>query len=253
MDMGFVLKIFALKNCNMQINICESYESLSLKAKNIIVSELSRHKDLMLCAATGSSPTKMYELFVDEAKTNPELFSELTLIKLDEWGNLPMNNEGTCESYIQKYLIRPLGIPQERYIAFQSKPENPERECLRVQKTLEAKGPIDICILGIGVNGHIALNEPSDYLDADCHVAYLTKESLKHPMLADSDEKPLYGITLGMANIMQSKLIILLISGTKKREIAKKLFDKRITTTLPASLLWLHPHVICLIDKEAAG
>ncbi len=235
----------------MQIKVCESYESLSLEAKNIIVSELSRHKDLMLCAATGGSPTKMYEDLADEAKTKPDLFSKFTLLKLDEWGNLPMNNEGTCEFYLQKHVVGPLKVPKERYISFQSKSENPELECLRVQKELEAKGPIDICILGIGMNGHIALNEPADYLEADCHIAHLSEQSLKHPMLADSDEKPLYGITLGMANIMQSKLIILLISGSKKREIAKKLFEKKITTSLPASLLWLHPNVVCLIDKDA--
>lgn len=70
-----------------------------------------------------------------------------------------MDHPGTCESYLRNYFVGPLQIPEDRYIAFQSDPENPEAECERIQQILDQKGPIDICILGIGMNGHIALNE----------------------------------------------------------------------------------------------
>ena len=130
--------------------------------------------------------------------------------------------------------------------------ENPEAECERIQQILDQKGPIDICILGIGMNGHIALNEPAPSLHTNCHVAHLSQKSLQHPMIAGDTEKPGYGLTLGMANIFQSRLIILLINGIKKREITQAFLEQKISTELPASLLWLHPNVICLIDREAA-
>ena len=145
----------------MRIEICQSYEALSLKAKEIVTSELGQHKALTLCAATGGSPTRMYELLVEEASRQPELFSQFTVLKLDEWGGIPMDHPGTCESYLRNYFVGPLQIPEDRYIAFQSDPENPEAECERIQQILDQKGPIDICILGIGMNGHIALNEPA--------------------------------------------------------------------------------------------
>ena len=145
----------------MRIEICQSYEALSLKAKEIVTSELGQHKALTLCAATGGSPTRMYELLVEEAGRQPELFSQFTVLKLDEWGGIPMDHPGTCESYLRNYFVGPLQIPEDRYIAFQSDPENPEAECERIQQILDQKGPIDICILGIGMNGHIALNEPA--------------------------------------------------------------------------------------------
>ena len=121
----------------MRIEICQSYEALSLKAKEIVTSELGQHKALTLCAATGGSPTRMYELLVEEASRQPELFSQFTVLKLDEWGGIPMDHPGTCESYLRNYFVGPLQIPEDRYIAFQSDPENPKAECERIQQILE--------------------------------------------------------------------------------------------------------------------
>ena len=148
-----------------------------------------------------------------------------------------MDHPGTCESYLRNYFVGPLQIPEDRYIAFQSDPENPEAECERIQQILAQKGPIDICILGIGMNGHIALNEPAPSLHTNCHVAHLSQKSLQHPMIAGDTEKPGYGLTF---------------NGIKKREITQAFLEQKISTELPASLLWLHPNVICLIDREAA-
>lgn len=237
----------------MKTTICDSYEAMSIQAKNIIVEELRQHKALLLCAATGGSPTRMYELLNEEYAISPELFNQFRVIKLDEWGGIPMEHPGTCEQYLQQHMIRSLHIPDNRYISFQSNPADPERECHRIHGELQTEGPIDICILGIGMNGHMALNEPAASLHPNAHVATLSAKSLQHPMIADGSEKPGYGLTLGMADILQSKLIILLINGEKKKNITKSFLSGEITNELPASFLWLHPRVICLIDKAAAG
>ena len=167
-------------------------------------------------------------------------------------GRNPDGSPGYVRVVSTELFRRSASIPEDRYIAFQSDPENPEAECERIQQILDQKGPIDICILGIGMNGHIALNEPAPSLHTNCHVAHLSQKSLQHPMIAGDTEKPGYGLTLGMANIFQSRLIILLINGIKKREITQAFLEQKISTELPASLLWLHPNVICLIDREAA-
>lgn len=78
------------------------------------------------------------------------------------------------------------------------------------------------------MNGHIALNEPAPSLHTNCHVAHLSQKSLQHPMIAGDTEKPGYGLTLGMANIFQSRLIILLINGIKKREITQAFLEQKI-------------------------
>jgi galactosamine-6-phosphate isomerase len=235
----------------MKIERCYSYKELSEKAKDIVVQELRIKPNLLLCAATGASPTETYRLLGNEYQKQPGLFSKIQILKLDEWGGIPMNFPTTCENYIQTHLIQTLHIPASRYTGFISNPENPEKECARVQHFLDKSGPIDICVLGLGMNGHLALNEPGEYLQPYCHIARLSEKTLQHQMAIEMKEKPTYGLTLGMADILLSKMILILINGSRKREIAQKLLSKQITTAVPASLLWLHPNVTCLIDNEA--
>ncbi len=112
-------------------------------------------------------------------------------------------------------------------------------------------GPIDCCVLGLGLNGHLALNEPAPELQTNFHrAAGLTDSTLQHSMVTAMGQRPSYGLTLGMADIFQSRLILLLVSGAAKKKITLELLDRRVTTDLPASFLWLHPNTICLLDKD---
>ena len=236
----------------MKVTVFDSYEEISREASSIIISEVRKNKRLLICAATGNSPTRTYELLRESYHERPALFAVINVIKLDEWGGIPMDHAGTCESYLQAHVIRPLAVDDLRYISFSSNAENPQAECDRIKSALDKKGSIDLCILGLGMNGHIALNEPADSLNPYAHVATLSASSLTHPMIAGA-QKPTYGLTLGVSDIFQSKMILMLISGSKKKEVTRELVSKKITTQFPASLLWLHSNTICLIDKEAYG
>ncbi len=121
-----------------------------------------------------------------------------------------------------------------------------------MRRVVAAEGPIDLCVLGLGVNGHLALNEPAASLLPTAHVARLSQASLRHPMLANSPKLPAYGLTLGMADILVSRDILLLVSGVNKREPLKRLLRREITTEFPASFLWLHPNWTLLCDQNAA-
>jgi galactosamine-6-phosphate isomerase len=235
----------------MNIDIVDSYKELSQKARDIIISEINKKKNILLCAATGGTPTGTYELLSEEYRGKPELFDQLRIIKLDEWGAMPMNHPATCEHYLQSHLIRTLHISASRYISFESNPTDPKKECERIQEKLDQEGPIDLCILGLGMNGHLAFIEPADYLQPYCHIARLSVESLKHQMVSEMQVKPAYGLTLGMADIMHSKRVLLLVNGIQKRTILSSFLSKRVSTSLPASFLWLHPEVNCLIEKNA--
>jgi galactosamine-6-phosphate isomerase len=235
----------------MKIVIFDTYEELSQKAKEFIVQEIEQNEHLLLCTATGGSPTRTYELLGRESQVHPELFSKLRIVKLDEWGGIPMDHPTTCETYLQNSLIRPLQISGSRYIGFNSNPEDPKQECENIQEELYREGPIDLCILGLGMNGHLAFNEPADFLQPNCHIAKLSEMSLQHAMASEMLIKPTYGLTLGISDILHSKMIIILINGIQKKGIVKRFLSKKITSLVPASFLWLHPNVICLIEKEA--
>jgi galactosamine-6-phosphate isomerase len=235
----------------MEIIRLDSYDTLSQEAASLILMELERKKNTLLCAATGGSPTGTYAVLKQAFDLEPRLFSGLRVIKLDEWGGVPMDSPCTCERYLENHLTGPLQIDSDRYISFDSNPQDPAGECGRIQEELKKAGLIDICILGLGMNGHLALNEPGEYMEAGVHVAKLSESSLIHPMIQGMEIRPSYGLTLGMADILQSACILLLISGAKKKEITAALLNGKISTAIPASFLWLHPNVVCLIDQEA--
>jgi len=236
----------------MTIRVLENYQELSLLAAEIIFHEIKQKPNLLLCPATGNSPYKTYQILSDRAKLNKSVFSQIRLIKLDEWGGLPAEDPGSCETYLQNHLINPLEIPASRYISFPGNDPHTGKICQEVDHALEKEGPIDLCILGIGRNGHLAMNEPAGFLSSGTHKAKLAISTQAHSLLDNSAFKPKFGISLGIGSLLQSSKILLLISGMGKSEIVKKLMDRRITTRLPASLLWAHPNVTLLMDKEAA-
>ena len=235
----------------MNIIYCENYEKMSQWAHDSIVSGLKSNSKQLLCLATGNSPDGLYKKISSTYVTHPKYFKDFNIIKLDEWGGIAINDTSSCETYLRHKILEPLNISNDRFISFKSNPSGPEQECDRIQKELDEKGPIDICVLGIGVNGHIGFNEPAESLSAGCHISQLAKTSMQHQMVDNVTVKPRYGLTLGMADILQSKKIILLITGANKENITKQLLSKKITTKLPASFLWLHSNVECYINLES--
>jgi len=225
----------------MQITRCSSVAELNELASEYIIKDLSSRPRSLFCTATGNSPTGIYQLLADKKdRIDPQ---GLSLIKLDEWYNLPMDHPASCEYYLQQYMIRPLGVSDGNYTGFNSLAKDTAAECKRINDFLTANGPIDICVLGIGLNGHIGFNEPADYLQPHAHLATLSDTSLNHTMIKSSGVEVKYGFTLGVADILQSKKIILPVFGKNKKEIMEQLFEAKISSQLPASVLGLHPDV----------
>jgi len=223
-------------------------EQMSRAAADLVLEELRRKPDLLLCTATGASPTRTYQLLAEERERDPALFQRLRILKLDEWGGLAMDDPGSCETYLQQYVLGPLGVSKDRYVGFQSQPRDPEAECARIQTWLNSNGPVDVCILGLGTNGHLAMNEPAEALKPFAHVAQLAKTTLGHSMLAQSARRPSFGLTLGLSDIFQSRKIALPVIGSQKSEQLARLMKGEISTQFPASLLWLHPAVTCFCE-----
>lgn len=234
----------------MKIQSCKNYEQMSAMAANIVLAELVKKKNLLLCAPTGNSPTGMYQSLAQTYLQSPEIFNALRVLKLDEWGGLSADHPGSCDYYLQKYVLDPLHIPHNRYDGFKPNPEDAEKECERVRQIIDHEASIDVCILGLGKNGHIGFNEPAEFLRAHCHVAKLSEESKKHGMVKGMEQKPEYGMTLGMKDILSAKRIVLLIYGKGKEDATSMLMSKRITSQFPVTFLWLHANVDCLVVQD---
>jgi galactosamine-6-phosphate isomerase len=233
-----------------RLHIAETPDEAAAEAARLLAAELRAKPDLLLCAATGATPTRAYELFAARRRYQPPLFNSLRLVKLDEWGQLPMDDPGSCETYLQRHLVQPLEISPSRYLSFQSQ-ANPESECARITQALDEAGPIDVCVLGLGVNGHIGFNEPAESLQGAPHRSKLASSSLRHEMLRDVKVPISYGLTLGMSHLLQSRKILLLVTGSHKVAAMKQLLSRRISSYFPASFLWLHSDVTCICDGAA--
>jgi galactosamine-6-phosphate isomerase len=229
------------------------YCAMSRQTADLIKAEVKSKPDLLFCASAGGSPTGTYKrLSADQAK-NARLFRKLRVLQIDEWGGLASEHPATCWSYLQNQLVRPLDIGADRFAGFQSDAADRERECKRIEVWLRKNGPIDICLLGLGLNGHIAMIEPADEFVPHTHVARLARSSLNHGMLQGLKQKPRFGFTLGVADILQSRKILLVVSGEPKRMVLKRLLKGEISTRFPASFLWLHSDVTVLCDRAAYG
>ena len=233
----------------MKITYFDHYDGLSENAADLFAGELRKKKDALVCCATGGSPQGLYQRLagINEAG----LFDRMRILKLDEWGGIPMTDPNSCHSYLQQYVLTPLKISPERYIAFDSEARSVEGECKRIQQVIDQNGPIDFCILGLGKNGHLGFNEPAAFLQRDCHIAKLAAITVQHSMVQTMPKAPTFGMTIGLHDILNAKKILLLITGSHKQEAIKKLMTREITTQLPASLLWLHSNVECLVDSTS--
>ena len=228
----------------MRFRQFSDYEALSTEAARLFQEAVSGRHAPTACLATGHSPLGLYRRL---AKSAADL-GNLNIVKLDEWLGLPKDHPATCEKYLREEVLGPLGLPETQFVGFRPDPTDPGTECLRMQDELLRLGKIDICVLGLGKNGHLGMNEPAISLKPHCHRAQLAVETRQHAMLTDNGAAVTEGLTLGMADILMARRILLLVSGPGKRAAFESLRHPGITTRLPASFLWLHPGVEVLVD-----
>ncbi len=228
----------------MHIQSFDTHEALSRWVAEEITAAVRKKPDLLLCAATGESPKRTYALFCAQASG---ISAALRVVQLDEWGGLPPGADASCEAYLRRHLIDPLGIPEDRFWTFPVHEGTPEEACLRLAGRIAREGPIDLCLLGLGRNGHIGFIEPAEKLPAGAHVASLAPASKGHTMVAGLATAPVFGLTLGLRQILQARRVVLLVSGPGKASVAGALRRAEVSSRLPASFLWLHPRVDCVV------
>ena len=232
----------------MNVVTCENYERLSAQAAAVVAAQIERKRGLVLCTATGNSPIGLYGELAHRAAADRELFRAIRIIALDEWGGLRETDPGSATGFLREKVLTPLQISDDRFIAFDTGIE-PGEACRRMRAELERVGPIDLAVLGLGMNGHVGFNEPGPALVPYCHVAQLSEETRSHAMTRSMREAPRYGLTLGMQEILDARRILLLVTGSGKQQTVARLLTEEVSTTLPASLLWLHGNVDCLVDR----
>ena len=233
----------------MRFTVLPDRDALDRRAAALVWAAAEVKPDLLICLASGETPTGVYA----HLAAAPARLAEARFIQLDEWAGLGADDPASCSAFLRRTLAGALAVPSERWIGFYGDAPDAAAECRRVAAALAEAGPIDLCLLGLGRNGHLALNEPSDRFDPFCHVATLTAQSRTHPMLAGTTVPVCRGLTLGLGDILRARRILLLVSGSAKRAPLARLAARQVTPELPASFLWLHGDTTCLCDRAAAA
>ncbi|OLS02968.1 glucosamine-6-phosphate deaminase [Tissierella creatinophila] len=238
----------------MKLIVEKDYDGISKKAADILVSEVNNNSNITLGLATGSTPIGTYKEIVQRYKAKEVDFSNVKSFNLDEYVGLEGTNPNSYRYFMNENLFDHINIDKANTYVPDGKAKDLNSYTKEYDKLIEEMGGIDIQILGIGTNGHIAFNEPARELSVGTSVVHLTENTIMDNarFFKSLEEVPKTAITMGIGSILKAKKILLLASGENKREIIKKLLENdTLTTDLPASFLALHPDVTIIVDEAA--
>jgi len=233
----------------MRIIICENYEEMSEKAAEFVKSQIMLKPASVIGLPTGSTPIGMYDKLSDLDID----FSEVTTFNLDEYYPIKKDNNQSYYYFMNKNLYSRVNLKKENVFIPSGEADDAQKECENYEKLIKERGGLDLQVLGIGQNGHIGFNEPSDSLDAFTHITSLTENTIdaNSRFFEKREDVPTKALTMGIATIMKAKKILLLASGNEKKAIVSALLKNKIDTEIPATVLSMHSDVTLICDRAA--
>lgn len=227
----------------MKIIEANDYKELSRKVANIISAQVILKPNSVLGLATGSTPIGTYKQLIEWYEKGDIDFSKVTSVNLDEYCGLATSNDQSYRYFMNHNLFNHINIDIKNTNVPNGLAADAEAECKRYDQLIEDLGGIDLQILGIGNNGHIGFNEPDIAFEKGTHVVELDETTIKANarFFESIDDVPKKAITMGIKSIMHAKKIILVASGTGKKDIVNKAIYGPVTPEVPASILQLHP------------
>lgn len=236
----------------MNIVTYKNNEELSAKASEVIVNKIKGLDHPVIGLATGSTPERTYELLVEAYKNGDVSFKDVTTFNLDEYVGLDPEHINSYHRFMNERLFDHVDIDKNKTFLPNGLAKDAKEEAARFDQLIQEKGPIDLQVLGLGLNGHIGFNEPGTPFDARTHVAALVESTREaNARFFDHiDEVPTDAISMGIGTILDAKEIILLVHGEAKADILRQVVEGEITEDVPASILQKHPNVTVITDIE---
>lgn len=239
----------------MEIRILPSYDDLSRSAATEVRNTLNSKPNAVLGLATGSTPLGLYRELVRMHREEGLDFSQVTTFNLDEYVGLGREDEQSYHYFMHENLFRHINIaPQNIYIP-SGTTDNYEAFCSWYEQRILDCGGIDLQILGIGSDGHIAFNEPSSSLGSRTRIKTLARQTIDDNarFFDRAEDVPIYAITMGVGTILDARKILLLASGENKSAALSAAIEGPVTSMNTASALQLHEDVGVYLDKSAAS
>ncbi|OGC92943.1 MAG: glucosamine-6-phosphate deaminase [candidate division Zixibacteria bacterium RBG_16_53_22] len=239
----------------MEVIIKNDYDGVCMEAASII-QEACRHRSSpVLGFPTGKTPLGLYEKLIGLYNQGEIDFASVMAFTLDEYVGLEASHPQSFAYYMDNHLFRHVNIKGENIFRLNGQPGNIEEHCRSYERKIQEVGGIDVQILGIGKNGHIAFNEPGSSLSSRTRLKILTPETVaaNRSFFQDEKEVPRFCLTMGIGTILETKTALLLASGKDKSGVIAKAVEGPVTASVPASALQLHARAIFVIDEAAAS
>jgi glucosamine-6-phosphate deaminase len=239
----------------MEVIISRTYEEMSKEAARAVADVLNTKPNAVLGMATGSTPLGLYRELVRLHREEGLDFSQVTTFNLDEYVGLARNHEQSYHRFMHENFFKHVNIPPQNIYIPSGTTNNYQSFCEWFERRIEECGGIDLQILGVGSDGHIAFNEPGSSLTSRTRLKTLAKQTIDDNarFFEKPEDVPIYAITMGVGTILEARQLLLLANGANKADAVARAIEGPVTSMITASAIQLHPLTLVYLDDEAAG
>jgi glucosamine-6-phosphate deaminase len=239
----------------MEVIVQKTYETMSHVAALEVARVLNAKPNAVLGMATGSTPLGLYKELVRMHRAGELDLSHVTTFNLDEYVGLPVTHPQSFHYFMHENFFKHVNIPPQNIHIPSGTTTNYPAFCQWYEDRIKEAGGIDLQILGIGSDGHIAFNEPGSSLSSRTRLKTLARQTIDDNarFFKDRSEVPIYAITMGVGTIMEAREIILLASGANKAKAIGEAVEGPVTAMITASALQWHPSTRVYVDDAAAA
>jgi glucosamine-6-phosphate deaminase len=227
-------------------------EAFAKEAADVLDGHLRERPNSVLALPTGSTPIGLYAELVRRAAFAPSSLASARVFNLDEYCGLERRDPRSFAAFLRRHLIDPVQLDEAQVHLIDGAAADPAAECARCEQAIDHLGGIDVCVLGLGPNGHLAFNEPGTPWNRRTHVATLARSTVERLRTQgwEAERAPSHGITMGLGNILDARDVLLLIAGENKRAAAAALYRRVEDLAWPVTCLLRHPRLTVI---EFAG
>jgi galactosamine-6-phosphate isomerase len=236
----------------MKLLTFADYRTLCRAVADRVAAAVHQKPNALVCLASGHSPLGVFECLIEDVRAGRLDLSRCNWVGLDEWLGMNGRDPGSCRQMMDEFLFDPLRLPSSQIHFFDGRTTTPDQEVTRINNLIAANKGLDVMLVGIGTNGHIAMNEPGSSFAQHAHISQLAEETITVGQKYFKTPTPLHhGITLGLADFANARLPILMANGIRKAAIVKRLLQEKPNEQLPASIVHQMENALVMVDFEA--
>jgi glucosamine-6-phosphate deaminase len=239
----------------MLVVITDTIEEGHRTAASLIAQSIKKNPTLRLGLAAGHTPVGLYQGLVDLHRSTHLDFSGVEFFSLDEFLGLPSGSSNSYQAFFHHHLFRQINANLGNIHLLQGGAHGDiDSYCQSYERLIHGRGGIDVQLLGIGINGHLAFNEPMSSFRSRTRMCLLSAETREALLRAFNETAvPEWAVTMGLGTIAEARALLLLAFGKEKAKAIAQAVEGPLTAAVPASSIQLHPNVVVILDAEAAG